>query len=148
MGMVADSVLEGGGEVIGVMPRSLTSKEIGHRGLTALHEVGSMHERKAMMADLADGFIALPGGFGTFDELFEILTWAQLGIHQKPIGLLNSAGYFDPLLSFVQHVSQEGFIREEHLGLLLRAEKADQLLEQLAAYTPVYSTKWSDLPQR
>src|ERR1700681_1006404 len=98
MGVIADTVLAGGGEAIGVIPRNLFRSEIGHEGLTQLHEVNSMHERKALMADLADGFIALPGGYGTFDELFEIITWAQLGLHTKPIGLLDVAGYFAPLL--------------------------------------------------
>ena len=148
MGVLADSVLAEGGEAIGVIPRSLMSKEVGHAGLTALHVVESMHERKAMMADLADGFIALPGGFGTLDELFEILTWAQLGLHQKPGGLLNVAGYYDPLFSFVKHISREGFIHDIHLGLLLQAERADQLLEQCLAYVPITLSKWMELPRR
>lgn len=148
MGVLANSVLAERGEVIGIMPRFLTGKEIGHKGLTALYEVESMHERKAMMVDLADGFIALPGGFGTLDELFEILTWAQLGLHQKPVGLLNIAGYFDPLLNFVKHVSREGFIRDVHLGLLLEAEKADQLLEQFTTYRPIAVSKWREHPPR
>lgn len=145
MGTIADSVLAEGGEAIGVIPRALTGKEVGHRGLTALHEVETMHERKALMADLADGFIALPGGFGTFDELFEILTWAQLGLHQKPVGVLNVAGYFDQLLSFAQHVSREGFIRESHLKLLLQAEEPVQLLEQMLAFAPIIASKWTDV---
>lgn len=148
MGVLADVVLAGGGEVIGVMPRSLTSKEVGHSNLTAFHEVESMHERKAMMADLSDGFIALPGGFGTFDELFEILTWAQLGLHTKPVGVLNSKGYFDPLLSFLQQVSREGFIRVTNLDLLLHAETPDLMLEQLATYTPAVESKFMDLSER
>src|SRR5438477_2940520 len=109
MGVIADTVLASGGEVIGVIPSALTRYEIPHKSLTQLHEVASMHERKALMADLSDGFIALPGGFGTFDELFEIITWAQLGLHNKPIGLLNAAGYFAPLLALVVHASTEGF---------------------------------------
>lgn len=132
MGVLADHMLAGGGEVIGVMPRLLTSREIGHAGLSALHEVESMHERKATMAGLADGFIALPGGFGTLDELFEVLTWAQLGLHHKPVGLLNVAGYFDPLLSFIQHAVREGFVQTQSAGLVLCAQEAGQLLEQLA----------------
>lgn len=145
MGTIADSVLAEDGEVIGVMPRSLTGREVGHQGLTAFHEVESMHERKALMADLADGFIALPGGFGTFDELFEILTWAQIGLHQKPVGVLNIAGYFEPLLRFVQHVSHEGFVREDHLKLLMQAEEPAPLLEQMFAFAPIVSSKWTDV---
>jgi uncharacterized protein (TIGR00730 family) len=148
MGTLADSILAGGGEAIGVIPHSLIRKEVEHSGLSELRVVETMHERKAMMADLADGFIALPGGFGTFDELFEILTWAQLSFHQKPIGLLDIAGYFTPLLSFVQHVSKEGFIRPEHLGLLLHDTEPGSLLEQFAHYTPVSLSKWNELPPR
>lgn len=148
MGILADSALAAGGEVIGVMPRSLIGKEVGHTGLTELRKVGSMHERKALMADLADGFIALPGGFGTFDELFEILTWAQLGFHEKPVGLVNTAGYFDLLLSFVRYVSNEGFVRNAHLNLLMHEAEPGRLLERFAAYTPTTSSKWTDLPQR
>lgn len=132
MGILADDMLAGGGEVIGVMPRLLTSKEIGHPGLTALHEVDSMHERKALMAELADGFIALPGGFGTLDELFEILTWAHLGLHEKPVGLVNSAGYFDPLLRFLRYAVQEGFVHARQLERLLCASEPGPLLEQFA----------------
>lgn len=148
MGVLADSVLAEGGEIIGVIPRLLTRKEVAHPGLTALYEVETMHERKAMMADLADGFIALPGGFGTFDELFEILTWAQLGLHCKPVGALNVAGYFDPLFTFVQHTVREGFVRDVHLGLLLCADEPEQLLEQFTAYAPTLSSKWTELPPR
>lgn len=149
MGIVAESVLAGGGEVIGVIPHALVRKEVGHTGLTELHEVSSMHERKAMMADLADGFIALPGGFGTFDEFFEIVTWAQLGLHQKPVGLVNSGGYFDPMLHFLRHASTEGFIRASHLDLLLQEAEPGRLLDRFEDYTPVQATsKWSDLPAR
>jgi len=148
MGILADSMLAGGGEAIGVIPRSLLRKEVKHSGLSDLRVVETMHERKAMMADLADGFIALPGGFGTFDELFEILTWAQLNFHQKPVGLLDIAGYFTPLLSFIQHVSAEGFVRPEHLTLLLHDTEPGRLLEQFAHYTPVSLSKWSELPPR
>src|SRR5579884_3360177 len=122
MGVVADSVLAAGGEVIGVLPKGLFLREVAHAGLTQLHEVGSMHERKALMADLADGFIALPGGLGTFDELFEITTWAQIGLHRKPIGLLNVENYFAPLLALVAHAAREGFVPASHARLLLRAE--------------------------
>lgn len=148
MNVIADSVLEAGGEVIGVIPSALIGKEIGHSGLTKLYEVGSMHERKALMADLADGFIALPGGFGTFDELFEILTWAQLDIHRKPIGILNVIGYFDPLLHFIYHVADEGFIRSAHLALLMHETQPHRLLERILAYSPLPESKWDERPQR
>lgn len=149
MGIIADTVLAGGGEVIGVMPRALFPQEVVHKGVTTLYEVGSMHERKALMADLADGFVALPGGSGTYDELFEILTWAQIGIHQKPIGLLNVAGYFDPLLALLQHTMREGFVSPHHVALLLHKEKPAELLDDLAAYVPpLPQSKWSDLPAR
>lgn len=146
MGIIADAVLAAGGEVIGVMPRALFPQEIAHPGITTLHEVANMHERKALMADLADGFVALPGGTGTYDELFEILTWAQLGIHQKPIGLLNVAGYFDPLLALLHHTMTEGFVASEHLELLLHNESAAELLDRLARYVPPpRHSKWTDL---
>src|SRR2546423_626875 len=121
MGVIADTVLESGGEVIGVIPQSLEEREVAHTGLTELHVVGSMHERKALMAELSDGFIALPGGFGTFDELFEITTWAQLGLHTKPIGLLNVSGYFTPLLTMVSHAVTEGFLPPNHAHILLNS---------------------------
>ena len=114
MGVLADAVLERGGQAIGIIPQALVDKELAHRTLTELHVVETMHQRKALMADLADGFVALPGGFGTADELFEILTWAQLGLHNKPIGLLNTAGFFDPLLSWLDRCVAEGFLRPEH----------------------------------
>jgi uncharacterized protein (TIGR00730 family) len=149
MGIVAESVLAGGGEVIGVIPHALVRREVDHKNLTQLHEVNSMHERKAMMADLADGFIALPGGFGTFDELFEIVTWAQLGLHQKPIGLVNSAGYFDPVLQLLQHAATEGFLQVSKLDLLLLEAEPGRLLDRFASYTPApVTSKWSDLPVR
>ncbi|MGZ3663711.1 MAG: LOG family protein [Ktedonobacterales bacterium] len=145
---VADAVLAEGGEVIGVLPRGLFRREVAHTGLTELREVGSMHERKALMADLSDGFIALPGGYGTFDELFEITTWAQVGIHSKPVGLLDVAGYFMPLLAMVQHAAAEGFVPEHHVHLLLRDEDPTELLDRFATYTPPASAwKWSDLPR-
>ena len=147
MGTLADSMLAAGGEVIGIIPSSLISKEIAHKGLTELREVGSMHERKALMAELASGFIALPGGFGTFDELFEILTWAQLGIHQKPVGILNIAGYFDPLLSFIQHMVNEGFVRAAHQHLLLHDTAPARLLDQFTTFTPLTASKWADPPR-
>src|SRR5437660_11815361 len=120
MGVIADTVLAHGGEVIGVIPRGLFKREVAHRGLTQLHEVGSMHERKAMMADLADGFIALPGGLGTFDELFEIISWSQLGLHTKPIGLLDETGFFTPLLALIRYAMEEGFIQPVHTSIVMR----------------------------
>lgn len=147
MGIMADTVLAEGGEVIGVIPRGLFSRELPHKGLTEMHEVGSMHERKALMADLADGFIALPGGFGTFDELFEIITWAQIGLHNKPIGLLDVAGYFTPLLALVVHASTEGFIPAAHQAILMCEDAPATLLDRFAAYIPpVTVSKWAELP--
>src|SRR5439155_13810977 len=123
MGVLADAILEAGGEVIGVIPQSMVDKELAHTGISKLHIVGTMHERKALMADLADGFAALPGAFGTADELFEILTWAQLGLHAKPIGLLNLAGYFDPLGAWLDQSVREGFLRLAHRQLLIKARE-------------------------
>src|SRR5437016_6162424 len=149
MGVIADTVLAGGGEVIGVIPRALFRREVAHEHLTTLHEVGSMHERKALMADLSDGFIALPGGFGTFDELFEITTWAQLGLHTKPIGLLNVAGYFDPLLAWIDVTVREGFLRPENRGLLVEASRPAELLDRLLAFRPLETPpKWIDADDR
>ena len=150
MGVIADTVLAGGGEVIGVIPRALFRREVAHEHLTTLHEVGSMHERKALMADLSDGFIALPGGFGTFDELFEITTWAQLGLHTKPIGLLNVAGYFTPLLTMVSHAVTEGFIPPNHAHILLNSTSPADLLDSFAAFAPLSDqSKWLDIsPER
>ena len=144
MGMVADAVLAGGGQVIGVMPEALVSKEIAHSNLTELIVTGSMHERKAKMADLADAFIALPGGFGTYDELCEIITWAQLGLHRKPVGLLNVAGFYDGLLAFFNHAVTEGFIRNQHEAMLQTANQPAPLLDKLATYQPQYTQKWID----
>lgn len=145
MGVIADTVLAGGGEVLGVIPRGLFRQEVPHKGLTQLHEVASMHERKALMSDLSDGFIALPGGFGTFDELFEIITWSQLGLHNKPVGVLNVAGYFDPLFALVAHASAEGFIPPSHQSLLMHEDNPMNLLDRFAAYTP--QTKVSKLTE-
>ena len=146
MGAIADAALTAGGEVIGVLPRGLFRREVPNLNLTELREVGSMHERKALMADLADGFIALPGGYGTFDELFEIITWAQLGIHSKPIGLLNVADYFAPLLALIAHASREGFIPPDNLHLLQQAEDPATLLNRFKAYTPSSSPSQSAEP--
>lgn len=142
MGAVADAVLAAGGEAIGVIPRALQEKEVGHTGLTALHVVGSMHERKAMMADLAGGFVALPGGFGTFEEFFEVLTWSQLGFHPKPCGLLNVANYYAPLLALADHGVAEGFIRPEHRDLVLTSTDPASLLDRMAAFRPPSASKW------
>ncbi|HMQ50528.1 MAG TPA: TIGR00730 family Rossman fold protein [Anaerolineae bacterium] len=142
MGALADAVLEQGGQVIGVMPRALVEKEIAHHGLTELHVVGSMHERKALMADLADGFIALPGGFGTFEEFCEILTWAQLGYHRKPCGLLNVENFYDPLLNLFNHSANEGFIRAEHRSMVLVERNPARLLRLFENYEPPALPKW------
>lgn len=131
MGAVADAVLAAGGEAIGVIPEALVQRELAHQGLTRLHIVGSMHERKALMADLADAFVALPGGYGTLDELAEVMTWAQLGIHAKPIGLLDVDDYFAPLLAFFDRAAADGFLRTEHRRLLSCADDAEALLGAL-----------------
>lgn len=136
MGALADATLAAGGEVIGVLPRALMRTELAHPGLHALHVVGSMHERKALMAELADGFVALPGGYGTLDELFEILTWAQLGIHHKPIVLLNWRGYYDPLLEFLEHTERQGFVAGTDQRLLLVGADATTALALLREYVP------------
>ena len=144
MGAVADAALAAGGRVTGVIPGALAEKEIAHTGLTDLRVVQSMHERKALMADLADAFIALPGGWGTLDELFEILTWGQLGLHAKPCGLLNVCGYFDGLLAFLEHAIDEGFVRRAHGAMVLVAGSSDALLDQFAAYVPPDVDTWVD----
>jgi len=136
MGVIADEVLRLGGEATGVIPRALVEREVGHAGLTRLFVVKDMHERKAMMADLAEGFIAMPGGFGTLEELFEMVTWAQLGIHAKPIGLLNVNGFYDGLRAFVRHQVQEGFVRPEHEGLMLAESDPVELIRRLRAAAP------------
>jgi uncharacterized protein (TIGR00730 family) len=142
MGLLADAVLDGGGEVIGVIPQALLDREIGHRGLTELHVVASMHERKARMAELADAFVALPGGMGTLEELTEVLTWAQLGLHAKPCGLLDVEGYFASLVGFFDHAVEEGFLRREHRGMLAVEREANALLERFEEYRAPRVTKW------
>ena len=147
MGALADAVLEAGGHAIGVIPQSLVDREVAHCGLTDLRIVDSMHERKALMADLADGFIAMPGGYGTFDELCEILTWAQLGIHSKPVGLLNTLGYWKPFLDFLDHAVHAGFLKLGHRELVTVGENAVELVDRLqwlehAAPRPAQS-KWN-----
>jgi uncharacterized protein (TIGR00730 family) len=144
MGVIADQVLARGGEVIGVFPASLTEVEVVHNGLPDLRRVGSMHERKAQMAELADGFIALPGGFGTLDEFSEMITWEQLGLHQKPSGLLNICGYYDDLLRFLDHAVAEGFIKPKHRSSVLIASDPAQLLDQFARYDSSTEGKWID----
>jgi len=149
MGLLADAVLAGGGDAVGVIPQALVDKELAHSRLTELHVVSTMHQRKALMADLSDAFIALPGGYGTLDELFEILTWAQLGIHAKPIGLLNVAGFFDALLAWLDRCLAEAFLRPEHRRLLLVANDGAQLLDQLQAYRPASPRdKWVEPGER
>jgi uncharacterized protein (TIGR00730 family) len=148
MGAVADSCLEAGGEVIGVIPTALVNAEVAHRGLSELHVVDTMHERKARFTELADGFVNLPGGTGTMDELWEALSWAQLGYHADPIGLLNTAGYYDKLVDFWQHMGSVGFVRPQHQGLLIVEAALDALLARMAAHepaTPIIQMKREDL---
>jgi uncharacterized protein (TIGR00730 family) len=147
MGALADAALGEGGRVVGVMPQALVAKEVAHRGLTELKVVNSMHERKAMMAELADGFVALPGGWGTLEEFFEVLTWGQLGLHQKPCGLLNVEGYFDGLLAFVDHSIGEGFVRREYRPMICVADSPAALLDAMAAYEPPVVQKWIEKAQ-
>ncbi len=142
MGMVADAALAGGGRVIGVIPQQLVRKELAHRHLTALHITSSMHARKAKMAELSEGFVALPGGVGTLEEIFEIWTWAQLGLHGKPVGLLNVGGYFDELVRFVDHASASGFIRAEQRGMLIVEPTIETLLARFEAWEPPVVEKW------
>ncbi|MGM1045595.1 MAG: TIGR00730 family Rossman fold protein [Bacillota bacterium] len=136
MGTVADTVLEAGGQVIGVIPQMLEDREISHRNLTELIVVGSMHERKTKMSDLADGFIALPGGPGTLEEFFEIFTWAQLGLHQKPCGILNVNGYYDLLISFFDHMHEQQFLHEKYRSMALVDSDPADLIEKFNTYTP------------
>lgn len=149
MGALADAALEAGGEVIGVIPDSLLRREVGHRGVTKLHVVETMHQRKALMADLADAFIALPGGYGTLEEFCEIVTWSQLGIQQKPCGLLNVQGYWDGLLSMLEHAVNEGFLRPENRDLVLVASSPEDMLERLLGWEPPPRVeKWLDERKR
>ena len=146
MGVIADEMLRQGREVIGIIPQAIASREIAHNYLTELRVVRSMHERKSLMTELSDGFIALPGGFGTFEELFEVITWAQLGIHEKPIGILNVAGYFDPILEMVDRGIDEEFIRPQYRDLILVSENAEELLDLMETFEPIEGlTKWIDL---
>jgi uncharacterized protein (TIGR00730 family) len=134
MKVIADTVLELGGHVTGIIPDSLVTKEVAHRGLSDLRIVQSMHERKALMAELSDGFIAMPGGIGTMEEFFEVLSWAQLGIHRKPCGLLNTGGYYDRLIEFLDHAVEHGFLKPKHRSLLILANEPTDILNQFEAF--------------
>jgi hypothetical protein len=146
MGVVADAVLANGGRVTGVLPRFMDDKELAHPKLTTLHLVETMHERKQLMAELAEGFIALPGGFGTLEEIFEAITWQQLHLHAHPCGLLNVDGYFDALIEFLRRTVTDGFVRVEHLEKLVVAATPDELLDRFAAFRPEATQKW--IPSR
>jgi uncharacterized protein (TIGR00730 family) len=144
MGAIADSVMQAGGDVIGVIPESLVKYEVAHRGLPDLRIVSSMHDRKAAMADLSDGFIAMPGALGTLDEFFEVLTWSQLGEHTKPCGLLNTGGYYTQMLAFLDHAVGERFLRAEHRAMMLVETEPIAMLDRLAAHVPPKIEKWID----
>lgn len=148
MGAVADACLEAGGEVIGVIPEALVGSEVAHRGCTELHVVPGMHERKRMFTDLSDGFITIPGGVGTMDELWEAISWSQLGYHDKPVGLLNVAGFYNQLIAFNRHMIEVGFIREQHAGIMIVDETMNGLLLKMAGYVPhksIFQMKAEDL---
>jgi uncharacterized protein (TIGR00730 family) len=144
MGALADAALAAGGEVLGVMTEALVSAEIAHKGLSALEVVPTMHERKARMADLGDGFVMLPGGYGTLDEFFEAVTWAQLGIHAKPCAVLDPGGFFAPLLDLLDRAVEQRFVRPEHRGLVHAAASVDELLDGLPTWRPTHGDKWLD----
>jgi uncharacterized protein (TIGR00730 family) len=148
MGVLADTMLASDGTVIGVIPDSLMAREVGHRGLTDLRVVSSMHERKALMSDLSDAFIALPGGFGTFEEFCEVVTWSQLGIQEKPCGLLNVSGYYDPLLRLFDNAVLEGFLHPENRALVLDADDPERLLGKMSRFTPTRAAKWIGREER
>lgn len=149
MGVVADTVLANGGEATGVIPDGLMRREIGHRGVTRLHVVESMHQRKALMADLSDAFIALPGGYGTLEEFAEIVTWSQLGIQVKPCVLLNLEGYWDGLLNFIDHAVNEDFVRPENRGLILVGSTPEEVLDKISSWKPpAHIEKWLDRAKR
>ncbi len=145
MGKIADAVLEEGGKVIGVIPKGLFRKEVAHTGITELREVSSMHERKSLMAELSDGFIALPGGYGTIEEIFEIITWSQLGVHKKPCGLLNVCNYYDNLIEFINHAVSEQFINKINRSIFLVDECPETLLKKFEVYKVPEAEKWIDL---
>jgi uncharacterized protein (TIGR00730 family) len=144
MGVIADTVMAEGGRAIGVIPELLVSKEVGHNGLSELHVVPDMHHRKKMMADLADAFVAMPGGAGTLEELFEVFTWAQLGYHQKPVALFNIDGYYDPLIAMLEHTVQEGFMQRAYFEILQVDSDPDALIGRLERYRPPQRDKWAD----
>lgn len=144
MGTLADAALEAGGEVIGVIPKALQEREISHKNLTDLRVVGSMHERKALMSELSDGFVAMPGGAGTLEEFFEVWTWAQLGEHGKPCGLFNVESYYDPMLAFLDHMVVQGFLSEKHRDMVLVEKEPKPLLQKLTDYRPPDTPKWLD----
>ena len=148
MGVVANAVLAAGGEAIGVIPQHLVSPEVGHTGLTKLHVVRSMHQRKALMADLADAFVALPGGFGTLDEFCEVVTWTQLGLHRKPCGILNVLGYYSSLLAMFDHAVEEKFLKPENRLLVLSRDSIPELLAALEDWRPTHVEKWPDRQAR
>lgn len=148
MGAVADACLAAGGEVIGVIPEALVGSEVAHKGCTELHVVPGMHERKRMFTDLSDGFITIPGGVGTMDELWEAISWAQLGYHEKPVGLLNVAGFYDRLIEFNRHMVEVGFIRPQHAGIMIVDDTMDGLISKMASYKPhksIFQMKAEDL---
>jgi uncharacterized protein (TIGR00730 family) len=142
MGIIADAVLRAGGEAQGVIPEHLMAREVGHNGLTKLHVVRSMHERKALMADLSDAFVAMPGGFGTLEEFCEVVTWTQLGLHAKPCGILNVLGYYSPLLAMFDHAVEERFLKPENRALVMARESPADLLQALEEWSPVHVEKW------
>ena len=144
MGAVADAALGEGGEVVGVIPRALVDKEISHKGLAKLHVVGSMHERKMLMNGLSDGFVALPGGYGTLEEFLEVLSWAQLGIHAKPCALLDVSGFWEPLAALFDHAVTEGFVHPDHRSLVVTESEPRRLLDAMARYEPPETKKWLD----
>ena len=148
MGAVADGALDAGGEVIGVITKKLLALEVGHQGCTKLHVVDTMHERKAMMAALSDGFVALPGGYGTMEELFEVVTWTQLELHDKPVGLLNIKGYYDHLLAWVDHAVQVGFVRTNHKGLIIADADSQQLVQRMRTVTLPKLNEWLQVSSR
>lgn len=148
MGAVADAALAAGGEVIGIIPEALVGAEVAHRGCTELHVVPGMHERKRLFTDLSDGFLTLPGGVGTMDELWEAISWAQLGYHTKPVGVLNALGFYDHLVAFNRHMADVGFVRDAHRGIMIVREELAPLLDAMAAYTPhrtIFAMKAEDL---
>src|ERR1051326_9156306 len=148
MGVIGDAVMSAGGSAIGVMPRNLIAREIGHAGITELRVVDTMHQRKALMADLSSAFIALPGGYGTFDEFFEVVTWTQLGLHRKGCGLLNIDGYYDPFVAMLDRAVAEGFIKPENRALVLDDASPERLLDRVLAFHPPATEKWLDRQSR